>query len=163
MNASLINKCSIHLQISLHTIVLCLELDESILQAIPSLPVPHDFATCYLSKSREYKFKIMLKRNLVQLANKKHILRWFNFSIWQIIDDLQYLLSLLGLMLFRLLLDLFLSHVFHDVIDVDIIFKVSFVWVQRFDVIVKLAILVEIELLLDSDGTWRSAWDHFVD
>lgn len=61
----------------------------------------------------------------VHFAHEEDVLWRLDVGVWQVVDDLQDLLPLLRLQLLCLLLDLALSHAFHHLLQVDIIFNVA--------------------------------------
>ena len=60
MNPMIVNQYTLHLEIRLFTVLLVLEFNECILQAVPSAAVPDNFAREDLSKAAEDKLQILI-------------------------------------------------------------------------------------------------------
>ena len=121
MDPPFINEHSIHFEVSFDTSLLCLVLDERVLQRVLGLPVSHYLTLLDWTKPRENHLQIMLLSNWVQFANKQSALRRICFGIRKVINYLKNLSSLFRLMVLCLLLDLLFSHVLHYFIEVHIV------------------------------------------
>lgn len=99
MNAPIVNKHIIHLEIRILAALLVLKLNKSVLQRIARNLIPDDLAPDDLPEPAKDDLQIVVRRDRIQLAHKQHILRRRHIRIRNVPHNLQNRRPRLGLLL----------------------------------------------------------------
>jgi len=82
MDAMIVNKHTLHLEICLFAILLVFELDECVLQAVSCSLVSNDFTGQNLPKTAEDQLEIFIMRDRVELAYEQDVFGRLHLSKW---------------------------------------------------------------------------------
>lgn len=89
MDSSVVDQDVVHLEVRPLRVFPLLELDERILQAIPTLGITNDLAAHNLPKPRKDEFQILALGHLIQLAHEENVLRGRNVREGQVSHNLE--------------------------------------------------------------------------
>lgn len=89
MNTAIVDQHIVHLEVRTLAGFFVLEFNESILQRITGNLISDHLTSLDLPEPAEDNLQIVIRRHRVELANKQNILRWSNFRIRNVPDNLQ--------------------------------------------------------------------------
>lgn len=88
MNTAIVDQHIVHLEVRTLAGFFVLEFNESILQRITGNLISDHLTSLDLPEPAEDNLQIVIRRHRVELANKQNILRWSNFCIRNVPDNL---------------------------------------------------------------------------